>query len=58
VKLPAGSRVDVVAYYDNSENNPHNPNSPPQWVTWGEETTDEMCIAVLILTLDSERLAN
>jgi mono/diheme cytochrome c family protein len=58
VRLPAGSRVDVTATYDNSEANPHNPNTPPQWVTWGEQTTDEMCICFLILTLDAERLAN
>ena len=54
--LPAGTRVNVTAYYDNSENNPHNPHFPPQWVTWGEETTDEMLVAFLIFTIDSERL--
>src|SRR6185436_9814828 len=25
IKLPAGSRVDIDAHYDNSANNPHNP---------------------------------
>ena len=28
--------------YDNTANNPSNPNSPPKFVTWGEKTTDEM----------------
>ena len=47
---------DVVARYDNSENNPRNPNRPPRAVTWGEETTDEMCIAFVGYTADAERL--
>ena len=34
------SRAEVV--YDNTENNPDNPNSPPVDVGWGEKTTDEM----------------
>lgn len=42
MRLPAGTKIEVVASYDNSENNPTNPSSPPQRVTFGEETTDEM----------------
>ncbi|QDU77617.1 thiol-disulfide oxidoreductase [Bremerella volcania] len=42
MQLPAGTRIKVTASYDNSENNPTNPSSPPQRVTFGEETTDEM----------------
>ena len=42
--LPKGTRVDVEAIYDNSENNPDNPNTPPKRVRHGEQTTDEMCI--------------
>ncbi|MEL6276906.1 MAG: hypothetical protein AAFU03_17535, partial [Bacteroidota bacterium] len=41
-KIPAGSVMHVNAAYDNTTNNPFNPNSPPQTVTWGEGTTDEM----------------
>jgi mono/diheme cytochrome c family protein len=55
--LPAGSRVDLEAHYDNSTNNPLNPNNPPRLVTWGEQTTDEMCLAFLSFTLDREHLA-
>ncbi len=44
VELPKGSVVKVVAHYDNSSSNPHNPNKPPKLVTWGPATTDEMCI--------------
>jgi hypothetical protein len=47
VPVKAGSRFDVVAYFDNSAKNPFNPNSPPKLVTWGEETTNEMCFVFL-----------
>jgi mono/diheme cytochrome c family protein len=57
VKLPQGSRLELVAYYDNSAKNPDNPNHPPQTVRWGEQTTDEMCLAVLGVTVDAEELA-
>ena len=39
---PAGSVLHVNATYDNTATNPYNPNFPPQSVTWGEGTTDEM----------------
>ena len=29
-----------------------NPNDPPKPVSWGEATTDEMCIAFLGVTID------
>lgn len=47
--LPKGTQVEVVAYYDNSERNPRNPNRPPQLVRWGEKTTDEMCLVFLFV---------
>ena len=40
--LPAGSVIHAYAGYDNTVNNPVNPNSPPQFITWGEGTSDEM----------------
>ncbi len=52
--LPAGTRIDVVATFDNSADNPNNPNSPPAAVGWGEKTTDEMCIAFLGIVSQSE----
>lgn len=57
MKLPKGTRIDVVAYYDNSTGNPNNPNNPPKLVTWGEQTTDEMCVAFVGVTVDAEHLA-
>jgi hypothetical protein len=53
VHLPRGTRIDMTARYDNSTNNPANPNSPPQRVAWGEGTTDEMCICFLQLAVDN-----
>lgn len=52
--LPAGSVVKLVATFDNSADNPNNPNHPPKDVGWGEKTTDEMCIAFIGLLKESE----
>lgn len=52
LQLPKGTRLDVLAAYDNSEDNPLNPNSPPKRVTWGEQTTDEMFICFFQVTTD------
>lgn len=52
VKLPAGTRIDLEAWYDNSADNPYNPNQPPARVRLGEMTTDEMCICAFRLIGD------
>jgi len=44
VILPAGTILEMTAYYDNSLNNLKNPSNPPVPVRWGERTTDEMCL--------------
>jgi hypothetical protein len=51
-KLPAGTVLTVEATFDNSASNPSNPSSPPQRVTWGEETTDEMLFCFFLLTAE------
>jgi hypothetical protein len=56
IRLPRGSKVTLAARYDNSAANPRNPHSPPQPVRWGEQTTDEMCLAYLNFTLDAESI--
>jgi len=43
-KIPAGYKIKGEAIFDNTSNNPFNPNSPPQNVQFGENTTDEMFI--------------
>ena len=45
--FPEGTKVDLVAYFDNSSDNPNQPHDPPKTVGWGEKTTDEMCIAFI-----------
>ncbi len=44
IPLPKGTRIELEAYYDNSDQNPRNPSHPPRTVTFGEQTTDEMCL--------------
>jgi hypothetical protein len=58
VALPKGTRVEVVAHFDNSRGNIRNPSKPPIEVRWGEQTTDEMCIGFMQLTRDAEHLGN
>lgn len=42
VKIPAGHRLFSKHVFDNTTANPHNPNNPPQNVTAGLGTNDEM----------------
>jgi hypothetical protein len=41
--LKAGTELQAVAWYDNSRDNPHNPD-PDAAVRWGEQTYDEMMV--------------
>lgn len=41
--LKAGTELQAVAWFDNSSQNPHNPN-PNVSVTWGDQTYDEMMV--------------
>jgi peroxiredoxin len=56
LKKPLPLAVDTVlaleAVYDNSEDNVNNPNNPPRLVTFGEQTTNEMCFVFLGSTSD------
>jgi hypothetical protein len=51
-KIPAGSIIHISGIYDNTSNNPQNPNSPPQYVaSVGNMTsTDEMLTLLIIYT--------
>ena len=42
LKIPGGSTLTATCTYDNTINNPDNPNNPPQWVYPGDGTNDEM----------------
>lgn len=43
LKLPAGTRIDCRATFDNSDDNPNNPDSKSA-VYWGDQTWQEMMI--------------
>lgn len=54
LKLPAGTKVQAKAVFDNSADNPANPSNPPKRVRWGEQTTDEMCMVFFTLIVDKD----
>lgn len=54
MELPKGTRLTVEISYDNSDKNPENPFSPPQRISWGQQSTDEMGSVVLLLTAKDE----
>ena len=42
LRIPAGYTIHCLGTFDNTAQNPLNPNDPPQLMTWGESTTEEM----------------
>ena len=51
--LPAGTKLEAVAWYDNSKHNLHNPdpNSP---VLWGDQTYNEMMVGFFDVAVPAE----
>lgn len=49
-KINAGSTIKSIAYYDNTSSNLHNPNTPPQTICAGFNTTDEMFVIYYLFT--------
>jgi hypothetical protein len=49
IALPKGTRVDLIAHYDNSPANKHNPD-PTKPVTFGEASTSEMMFGMFEFT--------
>jgi hypothetical protein len=47
LKIPAGSQIIVEAKYDNTSENPANPNHPAKDISYGWNSTDEMCNLVI-----------
>ena len=52
--VPKGARLEATAHYDNSVNNPSNPD-PKVAVHWGEQTWQEMQYSGITYTVDEER---
>jgi hypothetical protein len=49
--LKRGAQLSVTAWYDNSPNNPQNPD-PSADVTWGEQSTQEMLVGFFDVAVD------
>jgi hypothetical protein len=54
LRLPAGTKIEAVAAYDNSANNPHNPD-PSKEVRWGDQTSDEMMAIYMHLAMPASQ---
>ena len=58
VRLPKGTSIRLRYTYDNSDENPMNPNHPPKRVVGGNRSSDEMChlwLQVLPVNFDPAR---
>jgi hypothetical protein len=51
LKLPKGTKVHATAWYDNSKNNPSNPD-PTKEVWWGDQTWEEMMYTGMTFSID------
>jgi hypothetical protein len=51
--LPQGTKVEVTAHWDNSANNPRNPD-PSRPVRWGNQSSDEMLSVPLSVIIDRD----
>ena len=54
--LPKGTRIECTAHYDNSVNNPANPD-PTKVVQWGDQTFEEMMIGFFDVSFDAKNPA-
>ena len=52
MSLPAGSVIECVAHFDNSPNNPDNPD-PSAEVRWGDQSWEEMMIGFFEVAFDA-----
>jgi hypothetical protein len=52
-QLPKGTRVEVTAHWDNSVNNPANPDATST-VKWGNQSTDEMLSFAMGVIIDRD----
>jgi mono/diheme cytochrome c family protein len=53
LKLPQGTKVEVTAHWDNSANNPTNPD-PTKTVVWGNQSWDEMLSVPMGVIVDRD----
>jgi hypothetical protein len=53
LQLPQGTKVEVTAHWDNSANNPRNPD-PSKTVRWGNQSSDEMLSVPLAVIINRD----
>jgi hypothetical protein len=51
--LPQGAKIQIVGHWDNSANNPNNPD-PAAAVTWGDQSWDEMLSMAMGVIVDRD----
>jgi hypothetical protein len=51
IVVPKGTRIHCTAHYDNSANNPYNPD-PSKRISWGDQSWDEMMIGFFDVAFD------
>lgn len=51
IHLAKGTKVELTGWYDNSANNPYNPD-PSKDIHWGEQTTEEMMMGYFNYVVD------
>jgi hypothetical protein len=52
LSLPRGSRIECLATFDNSPNNPANPD-PSKEVRWGDQSWEEMMVGTVDVAIDA-----
>jgi len=52
ITLPKGTKIECTAHYDNSPDNPENPD-PTKTVIWGQQNSDEMMVGFFNLVFDA-----
>ena len=52
IALPTGTKIECTAHFDNSPNNPENPD-PTKAVIWGQQSWDEMMVGFFNLKFDA-----
>ena len=53
IVMPKGTRIHCTAHFDNSQNNPYNPD-PSKEIKWGEQSWDEMMIGFFDVAIPRE----
>jgi len=56
IALPKGTKIECTAHFDNSPNNPENPD-PTKSVIWGQQSWDEMMVGFFNLKFDASMSA-